>query len=79
MKFSLTSVWLTFVGESLVKQKRRIARKKDYEDFDTYLSAIFNRTSLSREHKDKMKSLYEEQKGYFKFIEPFTVSTPDLR
>ena len=59
--------------ENFVKLRRRIARAKDYEDFDTYLSAIFNRTSLDRDQYDRLKALHEEQSEHFKFIEPFTV------
>ena len=57
-----------------MKQKRRIAHKKDYDNFETYLNAIFNRTTLRPEHRDDLKSLYQEYERYFKFIEPFTVN-----
>ena len=31
----------------LTKTRRRVARRKDYDTFDTYLAAVFDRTTLS--------------------------------
>ena len=65
-------------GNSLNKHHRRVASKKDYSDFPTFLSAALDRTQLAEaEDLERVKSdllkLHEEYEQYFELIEPFTV------
>ncbi|KAI0215432.1 Methyltransferase-like protein 25 [Lamellibrachia satsuma] len=61
----------------LNKTRRRVARQKDYDSFDTYLAAVFDRAALSGNQDmtfvlKKLQDLYCAHEPYVDFIEPFT-------
>ncbi|KAK2191903.1 hypothetical protein NP493_43g06009 [Ridgeia piscesae] len=61
----------------LTKTRRRVARRKDYDTFDTYLAAVFDRTTLSGNQDmalvlNKLQHLYSSHTPDMVFIEPFT-------
>ena len=62
----------------LTKAKRKLARRKDVTSFDSYMTAVLDRSNILQQCPDareKLQQIYDDHKDIFPIIEPFTVST----